>query len=154
MSTPTSFHNPSRTSLKTAREPCASTGHWRPHPPLLQIQMFNDSKQPISDHIGNPELIVCAQQGRKRVPVESSCYSWNRKLNFPTCEWNWKPILPTPKKLREKKKIFQLGEVFFKYTKYFSSFLALGKSINVPWKCWKLPGKTSQLLIKRKSHQL
>lgn len=61
---------------------------------------------------------------------------------------------PLPKSWEKKKKIFQLGEVFFKYTKYFSSFLALGKSINVPWKCWKLPGKTSQLLIKRKSHQL
>lgn len=138
-----SFHKPSRTSLKTARNPCASSGHWWPHLPLLQIQMFNDSKQPISDHIGNPELIVCAKQSWKLVPVESSCYSWNRKLNFPTCEWNWKPLLPTPQKaggagggggkLSIRRSLFQIHKLLFFFLSTWQEHQLSLKTPKITW---------------------
>lgn len=128
MPIPASFHILAVPPLKMANEPGISTCHWRPHLSLFQIQMLNASKQPMSDHSSNAELSPCAKQGRRLIPVESSCYSWNRKLNFPTCKWNWKPLLPTPKGLKKKKKRLSIGSTF-KYTKYFSSFLVLGISL-------------------------
>ena len=137
-----------------ANEPRVSTRQWWHHLSLLQIQTLNEPSRSISDHVGNPEFIVCAKQGRTLVPVESSCYSWSRKLNFPTCKWNWKPLSPPLKGLvkRKKKKRLSNGRPLFQIHKILFFFLSTWQEHPTfsPKNTEKLPGKTSRWLIRRK----
>lgn len=61
---------------------------------------------------------------------------------------------PHPQKewLKKKRKGLQMEEHFFKHTKYFSSFLVLGKSINFLQKRWKATWENFTMDREEKSH--
>ena len=129
MSTCASFRNPSCHIRKYASEPCVPFCRWWPHLFLLMIQMLCNSKHPISNHISNPSLSYAQNRAE-------SLSLLNPLVILQTGSWASPPAsetknLPTHKRT-EKKRGFQLGELFCKYTKYFSSFLVLGNSISFP----------------------
>lgn len=63
--------------------------------------------------------------------VQSLSLFLKQEVELPHLQMKPETSSPHPQKdWKKKKKGFQSGELFFKYTKYFSSFLVLGKSCN------------------------
>lgn len=75
-------------------------------------------------HVSNPEFIVCAMQGRMLVPVESSCYSWNRCWSSPPAN-ETRNLFPHPQKdwFKKKKKSYKWKNSF-SYTQILFFFLS------------------------------
>lgn len=136
--------------------PCESICHWWPGFSLLPIQMLNKSKKCLFQITSLTQSLLYEKSRTANLSL------LNPPVILKTGSSTSQPVheirnlfSKSPTGLKNRGRGFQLGEPSCKYTKYFYSFLVLGKGINFPLKkCWKLPGKTSRSLIKRKSHQL
>ena len=77
---------------------------------------------------------------------QNACACWifllflRQEVELPHMQMKLETSFPTPKRtgLKKKKKGFQMEDLFFKYTKFFSSFLYLARASNfLPKKHWK-----------------